>query len=183
MNVIWIHSWLTVRFIWGTLKMLLFVYYCTVPGTYFTCIHFTFFFCTQTAKKPEDLRRYSSQVGLSEHDAISLSSAQRHRYSFFFFSLMFPALCWSIMHILSVLNRFWGPLWLWTPAQVNDNLNPSWVHFLSSCSSLVLVTKTAALCLCVCGSHTCTLGTNLSPEMTQTAQNLPMGTSSKVKVM
>ncbi|XP_050949420.1 tyrosine-protein phosphatase non-receptor type 13 isoform X1 [Labeo rohita] len=31
------------------------------------------------AKKPEDLRRYSSQVGLSEHDAISLSSAQRHR--------------------------------------------------------------------------------------------------------
>uniref|UniRef100_A0A8C1ZNM6 Tyrosine-protein phosphatase non-receptor type 20 n=1 Tax=Cyprinus carpio TaxID=7962 RepID=A0A8C1ZNM6_CYPCA len=31
------------------------------------------------AKKPEDLRRYSSQVGLSEHDAVSLSSAQRHR--------------------------------------------------------------------------------------------------------
>ncbi|XP_048022875.1 tyrosine-protein phosphatase non-receptor type 13 isoform X3 [Megalobrama amblycephala] len=31
------------------------------------------------AKKPEDLRRFSSQVGLSEHDAVSLSSAQRHR--------------------------------------------------------------------------------------------------------
>uniref|UniRef100_A0A672Q025 Tyrosine-protein phosphatase non-receptor type 13 n=1 Tax=Sinocyclocheilus grahami TaxID=75366 RepID=A0A672Q025_SINGR len=31
------------------------------------------------AKKPEDLKRYSSQVGLSEHDAVSLSSAQRHR--------------------------------------------------------------------------------------------------------
>ncbi|XP_077050301.1 tyrosine-protein phosphatase non-receptor type 13 isoform X5 [Siphateles boraxobius] len=31
------------------------------------------------AKKPEDLRRFSSQVGLTEHDAVSLSSAQRHR--------------------------------------------------------------------------------------------------------
>ncbi|XP_016408053.1 tyrosine-protein phosphatase non-receptor type 13-like [Sinocyclocheilus rhinocerous] len=31
------------------------------------------------AKKPEDLRRYSSQVGLAEHDGVSLSSAQRHR--------------------------------------------------------------------------------------------------------
>ncbi|XP_051533072.1 tyrosine-protein phosphatase non-receptor type 13 isoform X2 [Myxocyprinus asiaticus] len=31
------------------------------------------------AKKPEDIRRYSSQVGLSEHDAVSLNSAQRHR--------------------------------------------------------------------------------------------------------
>ncbi|XP_059398769.1 tyrosine-protein phosphatase non-receptor type 13-like isoform X2 [Carassius carassius] len=31
------------------------------------------------AKKPEDLRRYSSQVGLAEHDAVSLNSAQRHR--------------------------------------------------------------------------------------------------------
>uniref|UniRef100_A0A671LX80 Tyrosine-protein phosphatase non-receptor type 13 n=1 Tax=Sinocyclocheilus anshuiensis TaxID=1608454 RepID=A0A671LX80_9TELE len=36
------------------------------------------------AKKPEDLRRYSSQVGLAEHDGVSLSSAQRHRYSLFF---------------------------------------------------------------------------------------------------
>ncbi len=42
------------------------------------------FLCTQTAKKPEDLRRYSSQVGLSEHDGVSLNSAQRHRYSLFF---------------------------------------------------------------------------------------------------
>uniref|UniRef100_A0A8C1A467 Tyrosine-protein phosphatase non-receptor type 13 n=1 Tax=Cyprinus carpio carpio TaxID=630221 RepID=A0A8C1A467_CYPCA len=31
------------------------------------------------AKKPEDLRRYSSQAGLVEHDAVSLGSAQRHR--------------------------------------------------------------------------------------------------------
>uniref|UniRef100_A0A8C1YCM2 Tyrosine-protein phosphatase non-receptor type 13 n=1 Tax=Cyprinus carpio TaxID=7962 RepID=A0A8C1YCM2_CYPCA len=31
------------------------------------------------AKKPEDLRRYSSQAGLAEHDAVSLGSAQRHR--------------------------------------------------------------------------------------------------------
>ncbi|XP_057215875.1 tyrosine-protein phosphatase non-receptor type 13 isoform X2 [Triplophysa rosa] len=31
------------------------------------------------AKKPDDLRRYSSQVGLSEHDPVSLSGAQRHR--------------------------------------------------------------------------------------------------------
>ncbi|XP_051536746.1 tyrosine-protein phosphatase non-receptor type 13-like isoform X3 [Myxocyprinus asiaticus] len=31
------------------------------------------------AKKPEDMRRYSSQVGLLEHDAVSLNSAQRHR--------------------------------------------------------------------------------------------------------
>ncbi|XP_051955635.1 tyrosine-protein phosphatase non-receptor type 13-like isoform X5 [Xyrauchen texanus] len=31
------------------------------------------------AKKPEDTRRYSSQVGLVEHDAVSLNSAQRHR--------------------------------------------------------------------------------------------------------
>lgn len=56
----------------------------TVQDIYFTCIRFTTFFCTQTAKKPEDLRRYSSQFGLSEHDGVSLSSAQRHRYSLFF---------------------------------------------------------------------------------------------------
>ncbi|XP_052393234.1 tyrosine-protein phosphatase non-receptor type 13 isoform X3 [Carassius gibelio] len=31
------------------------------------------------AKKPEDLRHYSSQVGLVEPDAVSLNSAQRHR--------------------------------------------------------------------------------------------------------
>ncbi|XP_030624009.1 tyrosine-protein phosphatase non-receptor type 13 [Chanos chanos] len=31
------------------------------------------------AKKTEDIRRYSSQVGLSEHDAVSLGSGQRHR--------------------------------------------------------------------------------------------------------
>ncbi|XP_005161523.1 tyrosine-protein phosphatase non-receptor type 13 isoform X5 [Danio rerio] len=31
------------------------------------------------AKKSEDLRRFSSQVGLSDHDGVSLSGSQRHR--------------------------------------------------------------------------------------------------------
>lgn len=125
----------------GDTKMFWFAYYCTVQGTYLTCINFTTF-CTQTAKKPEDLRRFSSQVGLTEHDAVSLSSAQRHRYSLSFF---LSDVC---VDQSSVLTPSWVLLWLWTQAQVNDNLNPSLVHFLSSCSSLALVTRTAAVCVC-----------------------------------
>ncbi len=132
-------------------------------------------FFVLTAKKPDDLRRYSSQVGLSEHDGVSLNSAQRHRYSLFLWCFL---LCVDHSHTscLSVPTPSWALLW--SPAQVNDNLNPSGVNFPSSCSSLVLVTRTADVY--VCGF---TVGTTFSPEMIQTAQNLPAGTSSWVKVM
>jgi len=125
----------------GYKKIFWFAYYCTVLGTYLACIRFTTF-CTQTAKKPEDLRRFSSQVGLTEHDAVSLSSAQRHRYSL---SLFLSDVC---IDQSSVLTPSW--VILWTQAQVNDNLNPSWIHFLSPCSSLAPVTRIAILCVCVC---------------------------------
>ncbi len=142
----------------------------TVQGTYFTCIRFTTFFCTQTAKKLEDLRRYSSQVGLSEHDAVSLSSAQRH--SILSFSLMLPALCWSIMHVLS-LYRPLLELFLWTPAQVNDNLNPS--EFISSHPVQVKFWLQEPQ-LCVCVWFYC--GTKFSPRNDTNSTNLPVGTSS-----
>lgn len=88
------------------------------------------------------------------------------------FSLMLSALCWSSMHVLSVCTDPFLSSFV-DPSQVNDNLNPSWVNFPSSCSSLVLVTRTADVY--VCGF---TVGTTFSPEMIQTAQNLPAGTSS-----
>lgn len=90
-------------------------------------VHYFSFVLSQTAKKPEDLRRYSSQVGLSEHDSVSLGGAQRHRYSL---------LLWSIMHV----GFFQEPthsetlLWLRTLALVNDNPN-----LIPTCSSLVLI--------------------------------------------
>lgn len=118
-----------------------------MQGTYFTCISFTTFF---VHKQPRSQKIWGGSVLRSACQSMTPFHLAVYRDTgIHYFSLMFPGLCWSIMPVLSVLTPSWVLLWLWTQAQVNDNLNPSWVHFLSSCSSLVLVTRTAVLCVCV----------------------------------